>query len=56
MRIKWAWHVARMWVKSISYRVFLGKSEGKRQLRRPTRRCEDNIKMDLREIGLDSSG
>jgi hypothetical protein len=28
------------------------KPEGKRQLRRPRRRWEDNIRMDLREIGL----
>jgi hypothetical protein len=29
----------------------VGKPEGKRQLRRPRRRCVDNIKLDLREIG-----
>jgi hypothetical protein len=29
----------------------VGKSEGKRPLRRPRRRCEDNIKMDLQEVG-----
>jgi hypothetical protein len=33
------------------YRVFVGRSEGKRPLGRPRRRWEDNIKMDLREIG-----
>jgi hypothetical protein len=33
------------------YRVLVGKPEGKRSLRRPTRRQEDT-KMDLREIGL----
>jgi hypothetical protein len=33
----------------------VGKPEGKRPLGRPTRRWEDNIKMDLREIELDSS-
>jgi hypothetical protein len=32
------------------------KSEGKRPLGRPRRKWEDNIKMDLREIGLVSSG
>jgi hypothetical protein len=31
------------------YRVLLGKSEGKRPLGKPGRRCEDNIKMDLQE-------
>jgi hypothetical protein len=33
------------------YRVLVGKPEGKRPLGRPRRRWEDNIKMDLREIG-----
>jgi hypothetical protein len=32
-------------------RILVGKPEGKRPLERPRRRCEDNIKMDLREIG-----
>jgi hypothetical protein len=35
------------------YRVLVGKPEGKRPLGRPRRRWEDNIKMDLREIGID---
>ena len=33
------------------YRVLVGKPEGKRPLRRPGRRWEDNIKMDLQEVG-----
>jgi len=33
------------------YRVLAGKPEGKRPLGRPRRRWEDNIKMDLQEIG-----
>jgi len=33
------------------YRVFVGKPEGKRPLGRPRRRWEDNIKMDLQEVG-----
>jgi hypothetical protein len=36
------------------YRLFVGKPEGKRPLRRPRRRWIDNIKMDLIEIGLGS--
>jgi len=32
------------------YRVLVGKPEGKRQLGRPRRRWEDNIKMDLQEV------
>jgi hypothetical protein len=33
------------------YRVSVGKPEGKRPLERPRRRWEDEIKMDLREVG-----
>jgi len=33
------------------YRILVGKSEGKRPLRRPRRRWEDNIKMDLQKVG-----
>jgi hypothetical protein len=35
------------------YRVLVGRPEGKRPLGRPRRRWEDNIKMDLRETGID---
>jgi hypothetical protein len=34
------------------YKVLVGKPEGKRPLRRPRRRWEDGIGMDVREIGL----
>jgi hypothetical protein len=34
------------------YRVLVGKPEGKRPLGRPRRRWEDNIKMDLQEVGV----
>jgi hypothetical protein len=37
------------------YRVLVGKPEGKRPLGRPGRRGEDNIKMDLREIGINGA-
>jgi hypothetical protein len=37
------------------YRVLVGRPEGKRPLGRPMRRWEDNIKMDLREIGIDGA-
>jgi len=33
------------------YRVLVGKLEGKRALGRPRRRWEDNIKLDLEEVG-----
>jgi len=35
------------------YRVLLGKPEGKRPLGRPTLRLQDNIKMDLQEMGCE---
>jgi hypothetical protein len=37
------------------YRVLLGRAEGKRPLERPRCRCEDNIKMDIRETGIDGT-
>ena len=33
------------------HRVLVGKPEGKKPLGRPRLRCEDNIKMDLQEVG-----
>jgi len=35
------------------YRVLVGRPEGKRSLGRPRHRWEDNIKLDLREMGID---
>jgi hypothetical protein len=51
-RMRWAGHVARMGDGRGVYRVLVGSPEGKRPLGRPARRWEDNIKMDLREIGI----
>jgi hypothetical protein len=53
-RMRWAGHVARMGEERNVYRVWMGKSEGKRPLGRPRRRWEDGIRMDLREIGWGS--
>ena len=50
-RIRWARHVARMGEREGVYRVLVGKPEKKRQLGRPRCRWEDNIKMDLQEVG-----
>ncbi|KAJ4439190.1 hypothetical protein ANN_07307 [Periplaneta americana] len=52
-RLRWAGHVARMGESRNAYRVLVGRPEGKRSLGRPRRRWEDNIKMDLREVGYD---
>jgi hypothetical protein len=54
-RMRWAGHVARMEEGSGVYRVLVGRPEGKRPLGRPKRRWQDNIKMDLREIGIDGA-
>jgi hypothetical protein len=54
-RMRWAGHVARMGEGRGVYRVLVGRPEGKRPLGRPRRRWEDNIKMDLREIGIDGA-
>jgi len=37
--------------RRVAYRVLVGKSGGRRPLERPRRRWEDNIKMDLQEVG-----
>ena len=49
-KMRWAVHVERMGERTGVYRVLVGKPEGKRPLRRPRRRWEDNIKMDLQEV------
>jgi hypothetical protein len=40
-----------LWLRDI-YMVLVGKPEGKRPLGRPRRRWEDNIKLNLQEVGL----
>ena len=44
-------HVARIGERRGVYRVFVGKPEGNRPLGRPRRRWENNIKIDLQEVG-----
>jgi hypothetical protein len=50
-KLRWSGHVARMGERRGAYRALVGKSEGRRQLERPRRIWEDNIKMDLRKVG-----
>jgi hypothetical protein len=54
-RMRWAGHVACMGEGRGVYSVLVGKPEGKRPLGRPRRRWEENIKLDLREIGIDGA-
>ena len=50
-RMRWAGHVARMEEGRGVHRVLVEKPGGNRPLGRPRRRWEDNIKMDLQEVG-----
>ena len=50
-RMRWAGHVPRMEEGRGVHRVLVGKAEGKRSLGRTRSRWEDNIKMDLQDVG-----
>jgi hypothetical protein len=49
--MKWAGNVAWMGEERDVCRVLVGKSEGKKPLGRHRRRWEDNIRMNLQEVG-----
>jgi hypothetical protein len=51
-RMRWVEHVARMREVRGANNILVGKHEGRRPLGRPRRSWEDNITMDLREIGF----
>jgi hypothetical protein len=42
-----------IFIPVVSYNILVGRAEGRRPLGRPRHRWEDNIKMDLREIGFE---
>jgi hypothetical protein len=50
-RMRWALHVARVGDRRGAYIVLVGRPEGRRPLEKPRPRWEDNIKMDLQEVG-----
>ena len=52
-RLAWAGHVVRMEQSRNAYRVLVGKPEGMKPSEGPRCRWENNIKMDLREVGCD---
>ena len=54
IRLRWARHVARMEESRSAFKIVTGKSTEKRPLGRPRRRWEDNIRMDLEEIGINA--
>jgi len=49
--MEWVGHVARMGDERLVCRVLVGKSEGRRPLGKPKRRCVENNMMDLQEVG-----
>ena len=49
--MRWAEHVAHLGDRRGVFKVLVGKHEGKKPFRRPRCRWEDNIKMDLQEVG-----
>jgi len=53
-RMRWTGHVARMGERRGVCRDLVGKPEGRRPLGRLRRRWEDNIKMDLQEVGCEN--
>ena len=53
-RLTWAGHIARMEKGRSAFKILTGKPTGKIALGRPRRRWEDNIRMDLEEIGINA--
>ena len=51
-KLRCAGHVARIEEGRSAYKISTGRATGKRLLGRPRRRWEDNIRMDLKEIGI----
>jgi hypothetical protein len=52
-RMRWAGHVTSIAEGRGAYRVLVGRPEGKRPLGRPRRKWDDNIKVDIRKMGID---
>ena len=53
-RLRWADHLARMEKGRSAFKMLTSKHTGKRSLGRPRRRWEDNIRMDFKEIGVNT--
>ena len=51
-RLRWAGHVARMEEGRSAFKILTGKPTGMIPLGRPSHRWEDNIRMDLKELGI----
>jgi len=55
-RMRWTGHIARMGERKWTYGVLVGRPEGRGPLGKQRRRWEDNIKMDLQEVGWGGRG
>ena len=53
-RLRWTGHVARMEEGRSAFKILTGKPIGKRPLGRPRCRLEDNVRIDIKEIGLNT--
>ena len=53
-KLRWAGHIARTQDGRIAIKNLTGKSTGKRPIRRSRRRWEDNIRMNLKEISINT--
>jgi hypothetical protein len=54
IRVRWVGHIACMEESTGTYRVLEGKPEGKRPLGGPRHRWEENIRIDLQEVGWEA--
>ena len=52
--MRWAGHVARMEESRSAFKILTGKPTGKTPLGRPRRKWEDNIRIDLEDIGINA--
>ena len=53
-RLRWARHVARMEEGRSAFKIVTGKPAGKMLLRSPRRRWGDDVRMDVKEIGINA--
>ena len=53
-RLSWARHAARMEEGRSAFKILTGKPTGRRPMEKPKRRWEDNVRMDLEEIGINA--
>ena len=53
-RLRWAGHVARIEEGRSAFKILTGTHAGERPLGRPRQRWEENLRMDLKEIGINT--